>query len=119
MNETHDWISEMKENYIPSSISFSEGFNGPKGDVGYFMNFSQDKAEAIVKKLLSEGRKITKAFGGLDGDWRENHCTIYDGIEFHQYNVYKSSQWATPILIVNFSDGTSEAFEVWDRENKP
>lgn len=107
------------KNYIPGSMSFAQGFMGPRGDVGYFMNFSQDKAEAVVKKLLSEGRKITEAYGGLDGDWNENNSVIYDGKEFHKYDAYSGSQWATPILIVNFEDGSSEAFEVWDRENKP
>jgi len=109
----------MKQNYIPGSISFAEGFNGPKHDIGFFMNFSQAKAEEIVKNLLSEGRKITEAVGGLDGDWNENHSTIYDGEKFRKYSAFSGSQWATPILIVYFSDGPSETFEVWDREEKP
>lgn len=107
----------MKKNYLPSStVSLASALFGPPYDLGFFMIFSQKKAREIIKKLLSKGRKITEAYAGLDGDWNENNCLIYDGKKFHKYDAYEGSCWATPILIINFDDGPSEAYEVWAKK---
>jgi len=108
----------MKNNYIPGSISFADGFMGPKGNVGFFMKYSHEKTKEIINGLLSKGRKITQASAGLDGDWVENNCTVFDGKDFIEYDVWDSSTWASPILIVDFSDGPSETHEVWTKEEK-
>ena len=39
---------EYIENYIPGSISFAEGFMGPRGDVGFTMLLDRKKAKSIV-----------------------------------------------------------------------
>lgn len=103
---------KAKTNYIPGSISFSEGFLGPKGDVGFFMVADQEQAHQIIKSLIDQGRKVTDAQMGLDGDWSCNSCTIYEDGVYSDYTEYGSSTWATPILIVNFSDGPSETYPV-------
>ena len=54
-------------NYIPGSMSFAEGFFGPKGDVGFFMEADYEKAKEILDKLIKSGRKVTSAEMGLDG----------------------------------------------------
>src|SRR5687768_11537117 len=100
----------MKTNYYPGSISFSEGFLGPKGDVGFFMVADQTQAHNIIKSLIAQGRNVTSAEMGLDGDWQENSCTVYEDGEYEDYDAYDHSQWAEPILIVNFSDGPSETY---------
>lgn len=106
---------KSKKNYTPGTMSFAEGFLGPIGDVGFFMNVDNEKALKIISNLLKSGRKIKSAELGLDGDFSENSTTIYDGSEFHDYDAYEGSQWATPILIVNYEDGSSESFECWYR----
>lgn len=108
----------MKYNYIPGSMSFGEGMLGPKGDVGFIMEYSDSKARAIIQQLLDEGRNIVEAMAGLDGDWNINSCCVFDGKDFHEYDVHEGSQWATPILIVIFSDADSEMYEVWDKKEK-
>lgn len=107
---------KSNKNYTPGTMSFSDGFLGPKGDVGFFMSVDNEKAKNIVSDLLKNGKKIESAVLGLDGDFSENSTTIYDGKQFHDYDAYEGSQWATPILIVNYKDGSNESFECWYRE---
>jgi len=107
-------MKSLGTNYIPGSISFAEGFAGPKGDVGFRMEFSMEKAKQIAKELGENNIKEIDA--GLDGDWRENSCTIFDGT-WKEYTAYKGSIWATPIIIVKFKDKPAETFECFD--NKP
>lgn len=107
---------KSNKNYTPGTMSFASGFLGPRGDVGFFMNVDNEKAKQIVKELLNKGKKIESAKLGLDGDFSENSTTIYDGNQFHDYDAYEGSQWATPILIVNYKDGSNESFECWYRE---
>ena len=106
------------KNYTPGTISFAEGFLGPKGNVGFFMNVDNEKAKQIVSELLKNGKKIKSADLGLDGDFSINSTVIYHGEKFYDYNAYEGSQWATPILIVNYEDGSNEMFECWFRENE-
>jgi len=105
----------MKKNYIPGSMSFSEGFMSYKCagiSKDKFMEVDENKALEMVKSLLKEGRKIYEATLGLDGDWIENSTVIYDG-EFNKYDSYHGSLWATPILIISFEDGPSETYECY------
>lgn len=111
----------MRKNYIPGSMGFAEGFislNYLTKDKGFWMEVAPTKARKIIKKLLKKGRKITHAELGLDGDWAENSCGIYDGKRFYTYDAYEGSRWATPILIVNFEDGPSETYECYTRGEK-
>lgn len=107
-----------KLNYIPGSMGFAEGFLCPRGDVGYFMKYSHDKAKKIIGELLEAGGNIVEVQAGLDGDFRENSCTIFDNEGFHDYECWGKSQWAEPIMIVNYSDKPSETYSVWEREEK-
>lgn len=101
------------KNYKPASISFADGFLGPKGDVGFQMVADYAKAKAIIEKLLAEGRNIEEAEMGLDGDWQCNSMTVWENGQFFDYGCYGSSQWAEPILIVNYKDAPSETYSVW------
>ena len=108
---------KSKKNYTPGTMSFADGFLGPKGDVGFFMSVDNETAKKIVSNLLKNGKKIKNAQLGLDGDFSVNSTTIYDGEKFYDYNAWKGSIWATPILLVNYKDGSNESFECWFREN--
>lgn len=107
----------MKQNYVPGSMSFSEGFMGPRGNVGFTMKYDNEKAKKIIEDLIKQGRKITSAKVGLDGDWRENSDTLYENKEFQDVSFYDSSIWATPIMLVYFEDAPSECYEVWNKED--
>ena len=108
---------KSNKNYTPGTMSFADGFLGPKGDVGFFMSVDNEKARKIVSDLLKNGKEITSAELGLDGDFSENSTTIYDGKNFYDYDAYEGSQWATPILLVKYKDGSNEMFECWFRES--
>lgn len=105
------------KDYHPRGMSFTDGFLGPRGNVGFTMEYSHDKVMKIIQKLVKEGRSITYAEAGLDGDWDVNNCEVYDGKTgvFLEYTEYDSSIWAPPILMVHFSDGPSEMYPVWTR----
>ena len=105
----------MKVDYLPSSSSFSEGFMGPKGNVGYNMVYDHEMAVSIVKKFIADGRNITCAISGLDGDWDINNDTIYEDGEFFEPDFYSHSTWAEPSLLIYFSDAPSEFYPVWRR----
>lgn len=110
---------ELKaKNYCPGSISFADGFMGPRGDVGFFMTADWDKAKSIIEKILSSGRNIEEVEMGLDGDWDCNSMTVWKDGQFTEYDCYGTSQWAEPIIIVKYEDAPSEAYPVWKRENK-
>lgn len=102
----------MKTNYIPGSISFAAGFFGARGDVGFNMVADYDKAKSIIADLLSQGRNIDNVQMGLDGDWDCNSNTIWENGEYFEYTSWDSSQWAEPIIIVNFKDTPSETYPV-------
>lgn len=90
----------------------------PRGDVGFFMVADWEKAVAIITRLLSKNKKIESVEMGLDGDWKHNSMVIWQGGEFTKYNCYDRSLWAEPILIVNYTEASSETFQVWSREEK-
>lgn len=119
----------IRKNYIPGSMSFAAGFLGGRSGRGVDMLVDEEKAREIVRGLLAAGRPVTKATLGLDGDWRENSTIIYgpdpwademerkpDAEGFRPYDAYRGSYWATPTLIVEFSDAPSEAYECWRTE---
>lgn len=108
----------MKTNYIPGSISFGEGFLDARGDVGFNMVADYGKAKSIIANLLSQNRNIENVQMGLDGDWDFNSNTIWENGEYFEYTSWHSSQWAEPIIIVNYSDGPSETYPVWTRQEK-
>lgn len=103
-------------NYRPGTISFAEGFKGPKGNVGFSMVADYEKAKNIIEKLLSEGKKIDYVEMGLDGDWGENSMIIWEDNSFEKYNLYDNSIWAEPIIIVNYKDSPSETYSVWSKQ---
>lgn len=110
--------TEYQINYIPGSISFAEGFLGPKFSNGYLMVLDRKKANKIIKSLLKEERNIIDATIGLDGDWRENNELIYVDKKFHkdEFECYPCSLWATPKLIVTFTDEPSRTYEIWKKK---
>lgn len=97
-------------------MSFASGFLGPRGDVGFMMNADFEKAKKIVEHLLQEGKAIVEVEMGLDGDWNENSMTIFENGEFTEYHMHDSSQWAEPIILVSYEDGSNEAYSAWFRE---
>lgn len=109
---------KYEENYtLGRQSNFAEGFAGPKGDVGFTMVVDEKKAKRIiVETLKKESKKIKRAELGLEGDFSVNSTVIYDG-EFHEYDVYNHSNWATPILIITFVDGTNRKYESWKRQS--
>lgn len=111
-------IQPKAKNYIPDSIGFAEGFLGPKGDVGFFMVADWDKAKSIIENLIEQGKEIQEVEMGLDGDWRENSMTVFEDGVFTEYSCYHCSQWAEPIMIVNYKNAPSETYSVWEREEK-
>lgn len=108
-------ITVKATNYHPKSITFEEGFLGPKGNVGYSMVADWNKAKSIIEKLISEGRNIIGVYMGLDGDWNENSMIVYENGCFYEYDLWQDSIWAEPILIVYYEDGTTEAYSVWNK----
>ena len=109
---------KFKENYIPGSQSFAEGFLGPKGNVGFIMLVDEKKAKKIIEELKLEDRGITEATLGLNGDWQENNTVIYKDGEFKKYDAYFGSCWAKPILIVEFTDIPSRTYQCWKKGEK-
>lgn len=106
------------KNYLPKGISFSDGYYGPRGDVGFFMKADFQKAKKIIQELISNGKDIDEVEMGLDGDWNENSQTIYKDGEFYQYQMYGVSVWAEPIILVEYNDGTNECYDCWEKVEK-
>ena len=52
----------------------------------------------------------------MDGGFSCNSTIIYDGENFFDYDAYEGSLWATPILIVEYEDGSNESFDCWYRQ---
>jgi hypothetical protein len=108
-----------ERNYVPGSMSFVAGFMGcPVGMDKTFMLTDSEKAEKEIKSRLDSGRHIERAELGLDGDWRENSTEVYNSDRFHQYDAYGGSRWATPTLIIFYTDEPNEAIPCWKAEGK-
>lgn len=82
-------------------------------DSDCFKIVDKEKAKAIVQYLLSHGRKIYGAWLGIDGDWNENNCLIFDGTEYFEYDKHEGSRWALPVLYIEYQDGPSETYACW------
>ena len=108
-------LKAKAQNYRPGSMSFADGFLGPKGDVGFFMIADMDKAKEIVNELLKQGKDILDVEMGLDGDWGVNSECIWSNGKFFDYDAYNNSCWAAPIIIVNYADGSNEAYDTWKK----
>lgn len=106
------------KNYTPGSMSWEDGFCGPRGNVGFTMLADYEKAKLIVDELIKSGKAIERAEMGLDGDWGENSQTIFDGANYFQYEMYDHSIWAEPILIVFYPDGSNEVYSIWNKKQK-
>lgn len=106
----------VERNYKPGTMSWADGFLGAKGDVGYFMAVDEEKAKEIILAGLSQGRDITHAVLGLDGDWDCNSTIIYKDGYFFKYEGYPGSIWAIPILLIYYSDGQNERYDCWKKE---
>ena len=110
----------MKKNYIPGSMGFAEGIlTGVARSAGktIWMNVDTENARSIVERKKKNGRDVTHAELGLDGDWGENSDIIYDSDNgFCEYGAYHGSRWATPTLIIFYNDGPSEAYDCYTEE---
>lgn len=105
------------QNYCPGSISFADGFLEPKTGVGFSMIADMDKAKEIVNELLKQGKDILDVEMGLDGDWDVNSECIWSKGVFFNYGSYDNSYWASPIIIVNYADGSNEAYDSWKKSD--
>jgi hypothetical protein len=106
-------IRSLGKNYIPDSMTFGAGFFGPRGNVGFQMKFSDLKAKEIAESL--DLNDIEEIEAGLDGDFTENSCIIYNKDGWKPYNAWESSQWAKPIILIKFKNKPMEAFECWEK----
>lgn len=113
-------LKSLGKNYLPVSMSFADGYRGAKGDVGYVMRFSLRKAKAFVR---GKEAGIHRVVAGLDGDFTVNSAVIFEGGEWIKpgkwrrlKRFYRRSTWATPIILIEYEDRTTEAFECWSRE---
>ena len=84
------------KNDVPKTMSFMDGFSGPKSDVGFQMIFSQELAETIINERRDD---IIRVEAGLDGDWDVNGHEIFKiGDEMiGDYTLHDNSCWAKPI----------------------
>lgn len=102
----------LTTNKTPESLVFtSDGHDKPDSEI--HKTVDEAKAISIIQQLLAVGRPIRAAYLGLDGDWNENHCMIFDGEEYSPYESCDSSRWATPVLLVEFEDGSNEMYACW------
>jgi len=109
-------MKAKEKNYTPGSMSFVSGFMGTRGDVGFFMKADFKKAKKIINTLLKQSKEIEDVEMGLDGDWECNSMVVWENGSFEEYDCYEESQWAEPIIIVNYKDGSNESFPAWYRE---
>lgn len=118
MKKMNNKIVSLGKNYIPGSISSGQGFLGIQARMSTKpqMFFSMKKAKQIVKQYTKKSIDSIKA--GLDGDFRENSCTIFDEDGWHEYDVYEHSNWATPIIIINFIDKPNQTFECYIEDSE-
>jgi len=106
-------MKSLGKNYMPRSQSFADGFLGPKGDVGFVMEFDLEKAKTI------DTTDVEEIEAGLDGDFEVNSQTIFEnGKWVKETYFYDHSIWATPIILVKYKNKPMEAFECWKKEGK-
>ena len=47
-----------------------------------------------------------------------NSMTVWEGGEFSEYDCFRGSLWAEPIILVIFEDGATDAYSVWKYEDQ-
>jgi len=77
-----------------------------------------DKAKSIINDLIWGDRTVCQVEMGLDGDWGCNSMTVWEGGEFSEYDCFRGSLWAEPIILVIFEDGATDAYSVWKYEDQ-
>jgi hypothetical protein len=103
----------IEKNYTELSASFTDGFTIRDSKViGERKSVDEKLAELIINDLILKGRKVERAECGLLTDWDCTGFTVFKDNHFC-YSVgsgYDNSDWATPALIVFFTDGTNEMY---------
>lgn len=98
--------SKMRE-----SMSFAEGFLGPKNSGTGNRTFDWDLAAEIIKKAFAEDAGISVE-AGLQTDWSFTAGTIFEnGKPTNESYTYLGSSWACPSLIISFSDGKEQEIQ--------
>lgn len=85
------------------------------------MYLDKKLARKIVKEELAKGEKIEQADVVLAGDEFWNTETIWkDGKRVVQRNIqcYPQSYWATPTLVIYYTDGKEKRVPVFTEEDE-
>lgn len=104
---------------MKKSISFASGFFGTQARSSEREQhaFDWNKAAGIIKEKLADDPNLS-AEAGLNGDWNSTAGTIFaDGKPIIDNRAYLSSDWATPMLNISYSDGKEEEFECYVEGN--
>lgn len=123
-------MKPFAKNYIPSSMSFSEGFMStrfiPKGTRRKILDIKK------LNELLKTLKNVETVRVGLDGDFDCNSITVMIGKKIGKLKLEKDeyisslekpfcpsgymcqgSMWASPIALVTYTDKPSEAYKVY------
>lgn len=101
-----------------SNMGFAEGMT-----FGMSQN-SEDYKQINVRELKNYVKlnkdSILKVMAGLAEDWFYTSDTVYEKGKFLECpDVFSSSHWATPSILVIYNDGKEESFEMWEKGNDP
>ena len=81
-------------------------------------SFDWDKAAGIIKEELSKDSAISVE-AGLQGDWSyTGGCIFRSGQPVKDEYTYLSSSWATPSMIITYSDGEEKELECFETSGK-
>ena len=100
---------KVVKNEIPGSMSFSEGFLGPKriDQERHYCDY-----EAMIKYIKSiDLGKADHIDCGLAGDMDCTGCTMFEDGEWEDeyfLNFYDNSSWATPCIVVYYKNKAPE-----------
>lgn len=100
---------------MKKSISFASGLMGiqARQSEREQQAFDWNKAAEIIREKLKDDPNLS-ADAGLNGDWNYTAGTIFeDGKPTIDNGAYLSSNWATPMLNIYYSDGKEEEFECY------
>lgn len=95
---------------MKESLPFAYGFLGIEAQIARSKGakqraFDWDKAAQIIKDALVTTPDL-HAYAGLQGDWNCTAGLIFsDGHPVNDSYTYLASNWATPTLIIEDSDG--------------
>lgn len=85
---------------------------------GATMFLDRARAGKVLKQELAGKEKIESAAVALQGDESWNHETIYQNGKFvkrNDWKCYPLSHWATPILVIYYTDGKQKRVPVFFR----